>query len=70
VRGRVETSYVSAWFVQNQEGILVDACMEDGQLLHKLKDYGPFGSAFLKKIICVFKPNHNFGVFGIAILKT
>jgi hypothetical protein len=31
---------------------------------------GSVWECVFKKIICVFKPNRNFGVFGIAILKT
>jgi hypothetical protein len=39
------------------------------EFFHGIKALGSVWECVFKKIICVFKSNRNFGVFGIAILK-
>jgi hypothetical protein len=46
------------------------ACSGSKALLETVSELGSFWEYVFKKIICIFKPNRNFGVFGIAILKT
>jgi hypothetical protein len=49
---------------------LVFSEMCDPSLCGTMSYLGSVWECVFKKIICVFKPNRNFGVFGIAILKT